>query len=274
MSSSVSYYHWSNAGDLLTCMAGIKQIFDEKGKKGIVIQRLNTEASYYEGAVHPIEDKWGNQVCMNEKMWEMLVPLIESQEYIDHCEIFEGQKTEINLDMGREQPVVPKNTNLYYYSSLVIPQMVSDLSEKWLTIPEPHNKFMEIIIPDHVLVTRTQRYTNPLITYFFLKEYEDKLIFAGTEKEHKKFCDDFKLSIPLLVINNFLELAQAVQSCRFTLSNQTFIYHISEGLKKTRLLEICPQVPNVWPAGKNGYPFMHQVNLEYFFNKLINETIR
>jgi hypothetical protein len=281
----VRYFHAVNTGDLIAALPGIRQVWRETGKKGILIQRLDMKAYYYDGATHPVVDKEGNQVCMNEKQWAFLTPLLEAQEYIAGCAIYKGQQTDINLNIVRESAVTPQpNGSLYWYLPLVVPQMACDFSEPFLNV---EGTFTAKIIysngrveytGDHknklankVIISRSERYMNPLVTYFFLKEFTNRFVFAGTEKEHKKFCEEWELDIPLLVADNFLEIAQAINASKAHISNQTAIYHLSEGLKKRRYLEVCAPVANVWPNGKNGFAFMHQITLEYYIRKLMAE---
>lgn len=266
------FKHWAPAGDLTACMPGLRQIWRETGKKAVIMQRLNVIGEQYPGAISAIFDEKGNAVCMSAQQWEMLKPLLEAQEYIDHCEIWEGQPFDLDGGQLKENAYTPSpNGSLYHWQQLILPQMATFFGEPWLTIPPSSNVFNDIVISEHVIINRTERYTNPLITYYFLKDFQDRLIFAGTENERQMFCKEWNLEIPRLLINNFVELAQALQSCKFFIGNQSLCYHICEGMAKTRLLEICPRMANVWPSTPNGFPFMHQVNFEYYFNKLINQ---
>lgn len=122
-----------------------------------------------------------------------------------------------------------------------------------------------------IIINRTERYQNPYITYFFLKDYQDQLVFAGTEKEHDLFCKQWELDIPYLQVNNFLDLAQAISICKFGIFNQSLCFHIAENLKKKRILEVCTSFPNSFPQGGEGFPFVTQNALEYFFQELIKK---
>lgn len=269
---TVAFKNWSPAGDLLSTLPGMRQIWRETGKKAVIMQRLNVIGEAYEDAKYATFDENGTPVCMSAQQWKMLSPLLSAQEYIEKCEIWEGQLYEIDLDRLRENAYTPApHGDLYFWQQLLIPQMATFLGEEWLHVPESANAFNDLIISEHVIINRTERYTNQLVSYYFLKDHEDKLIFAGTEKEHDVFCKQWNLRVPRLIIADFLELAQALQSCKFFIGNQSMCYHICEGIGKKRLLEICPRMANVWPHTKNGYPYMHQVTLEYYFNKFINE---
>jgi hypothetical protein len=281
----VTYYHAVNTGDLLAALPGMRQVFIETKRKARILQRLNMKAYYFEGATHPVLDDEGHQVSMNKKQWSMLTPLLKAQPYVAKCEVFGGQAYDFNLNLIRESVVTPMpNGSLYWYLPLVCPQMATDFSEPFLRVRGSFSVRIEYndgrveytgsninLLRDKLIVTRSERYLNQLVTYFFLKEFENKIVFAGTEKEHKRFCEEWNLDIPRLVVKDFLEMAQALNSCKAHLANQTALYHISEGLKIPRYLEICLPFANTWPNGKNGYAFAHQVTLEYYIRKLFSK---
>jgi hypothetical protein len=264
--NTVRFKHFAPAGDLVACLPGMRQIFRETNKKAHIYQRLDVPGHYYDGAIHSTFNDEGAPVCMSRRHWDMLVPLLEAQDYIEKC------------------------FHLYHWQPLLIPQMATDFSERFLRatgsfsvkihgVPDKHGITPPIVysgnienrLRDKVIVNRTERYTNPLITYFFLKDYEDKVVFSGTRKEYERFCTEWKLNIPYLEVNDFLELTQAIARCKFYISNQSLGAHLSNGLGKKRLIEVFPQMANVWPTTKNGFPFMHNVSLEYYFKKFINE---
>ncbi len=145
--------------------------------------------------------------------------------------------------------------------------MSCDLSQKWLDIP--HENFSGI---DNrkIIINITDRYRNYLINYFFLKKYESHIIFAGMADEHERFCKEWDLNIPLLEVNDFLDLAKKISNSRFFIGNQSACFQIAEATKTRRLLEICPMMPNVIPIGGNAHDFYHQAECEYYFEKLFN----
>ena len=183
----VKYKHLANSGDLIASMPGMKHVYDKLGKKAVIMQRLNAPATYYSGATHPVVDENGTMVCMSNKQWEMIVPLLEAQEYVERCEIWEGQEFDINLDKIRETDAA----NIPYgpieiWQFMTHPLLTCDISKSWIKVSElnlDHSK-----AKDKVIINITERYRNHLITYYFLKKWEDRLIFAGTKKEHELFC--------------------------------------------------------------------------------------
>lgn len=261
----IRYKHFAPSGDLLSCLPGMRRIYRDTGRKAIIMQRLNVPIFLYDNAIHHEVDIRGNAIAMSKKQWDMLVPLLESQEYVERCEIWEGQEAEINLDQIREGKYTPMpNGDLYFWQPLAIPQMMADFSKPWLSIQDTKTDY-----DGKIVINRTERYTNPLISYFFLREYQDECIFVGTHKEHIRFCEEWGLAIKKVDVDNFLQLAQIIKNSRVFIGNQSMCYHIAEGMAAKRLLEICPAVANVWPHTPNGTPFMHEGTFDFLFKKAI-----
>lgn len=265
--STISYLNSFNSGDLISMLPGIQNQYRKTGKKAKIFQRLNMPAFYGHNDGHPIKDGTGKNVCMNEKMFYLLKWLIESQEYVESYNIFRGQSIDVNFDLTRQNSQIPlPNGLIHYWVFLSFPQLECDLSERWLKVEENE------LYRDRIIINRTERYNNPYIDFFFLKEHEKNLLFSGTEAEHKVFCDQFGLDIPLLFVKEFLELAQAIYSCRFFIGGQSMCWHISDAMKTKRLLEVCTVFPNTFPTGANGHSFLTQNALELKFKKLLKET--
>ncbi len=122
---------------------------------------------------------------------------------------------------------------------------------------------------ENIVINRTDRYLNPIIDYKFLKPYEDRIIFVGHLDEHLAFCKENDLDIVRFDSNDLFGVAFVINSCKFFIGNQSLCFAIAEGLKVSRILEVSPELPNVIPHGKNGFDFLHQANLEYYFYKLM-----
>lgn len=261
-----NFLHEGTMGDVIAAIPAISEFYRKKGTKVNLYLVNGTTPIYYEGATHPTVDKEGNMVMLNEQMIDMLVPLLEAQECIEYAGVWSGQTIHVNLNKIRDHA---KGINLpngcisrwYFY---VFPQMACDLSKVWLTVPETDKDFAK----GKIIVSRTERYLNPNIHYRFLKQYENDILFAGTELEHIIFNARFGLNTQRLQINNFLELAQAVNQCRFHISNQTMCFQLSQGLKKPRILEVCSYAQNVYPIGEDAYDFYGQLALEDYVKRL------
>lgn len=260
----VRYKTSSPAGDLISFLPGIGQVYKETGKAGILFQRLDMVGGGHTGSIHPFANEFEEPVCMPRQMFDMLKPLLLAQDYIKDFIVFEGQEIDVDLDKIRMEVFTnqPKG-NLRNWPEFAFPQMAHNLSEKSLCVP------IEIKYADKVLCNFTQRYRNSVVNYFFLKKHQNQLLFAGLEEEHSYFCKQWGLEIELLKVSDFLELASAIEGCKFVLANQSMVFQIAESLKVPRVLEVFPIMPNVIPVGEKAYMFYHQGHLEYLFNKLI-----
>lgn len=268
--------HTVNPGDLVAAMGAIKKYYDITKRKCIVVQSISTLAAYYPGAVHPTVNESGQNITCNSAMWDMLKPLIESQEYVHSFEKYEGQpcdldfsvirnKTNVNLPHGSIQGWIP----------LAFPDLSFDLSKPWITLSGECPKHIKKQVLNKVVINFTERYRNNNIDYFFLQNYSPDLIFAGTEREHWLFCNKWNLNIPRLEVKDFLELAYGLKEARFLLSNQSLNWNICEAAKFNRILELCNYAQNcIHMVGDNSYGFFYQVGVEYYFRLLYNTTLK
>lgn len=266
--------HSVNMGDLIASMAAMKRFYDVTKSKIIVSQHIGTVAEYYQGAVHPVTNESGVQVCMNEKIWTMMKPLVESQYYIQEFEKYEGQAVDMDFNVIRGKTFVNlPNGMIQSWIMYAFPDLACDLSKPWITIDGKTPKYIEKQIKGKAIINFTERYRNKNMEYFFLKNYADDLVFSGTEREHWLFCNQYRLDIPHLEIKNFLDLAYAIRDCRFILGNQSSLWNLAEAMKKPRILEVCSFAANCQPMiGEHSYGYYHQVGNEYFFRKLYNLT--
>jgi hypothetical protein len=257
----------SPAGDLISLLPSFRQLYRVSGKKIVIYQAIEVVGQGLNGYDQPFVNERGESIMMTYKTFQMLIPLLEAQDFIQNYYEFSGQEFEYDMDEIRLKTFTNQPLgSLHRWAWYVFPEMSCDLSE--INIGLNWND-MRVDLFDKVIVNYTPRYRNNWISYYFLKEHEDKLIFAGLEKEHKEYCKKWNLDIPLLQINDFYELAIALNSCKLFMGNASMMFQIAEGLKIPRLLETFQIMPNVIPMGKNGYDAYHQTAIQFYFNKLI-----
>lgn len=269
---AISFKHSCNVGDLIAALPGIRQVCQDLKQKAVIYQELNVRANYYEGATHPVTNN-GEQVCMNELMFDMVKPLILSQPYVEDFRVFNDQKIIVNLDVIRDQvdekakfcfANVPAGM-IQSWLMLAYPDMATDLSKPWLDVEA------NSLLKDKGILNYTERYRNPKMEYYFLKKYQDALVFAGTEKEHAIFCSQWKLDIPYLKVDDFLDLAQSMKGALFMAGNQSANWNIANAMGVPRILEMCYFAPNCQPfVGESNFGYYHQGAAEYFFERLFN----
>lgn len=256
----------SPAGDLISMLAGIKKVCNDKGVKAIIYQRLNMTGLGYHGAIHPYKNDIGDEVAMNEYMFNVVRPLILEQEYVENFIVYDGQEYNFDLDKVRlqvftNQPLGSINRWLFY----VYPQMSCDLSKNWLSVNMKNGYDFNGLI-----INFTYRYRNSVIDYHFLKKFKDRLMFVGLKDEYNFFCKTWGFDMGHYDCSSFLELSYLLQGAKGFLGNQSSCFQVAEGLKVPRILELSPVMPNVIPNGDNAYDFYHQDAVEYYVEKLLS----
>lgn len=280
------FKHFANLGDLIASMPALKSFNEQTKRKAILYQQINVEGHYFNGAVHPTTDEKGTQVMCNQTMFDMIKPLIVAQDYIHDMQVYNGQALNVNFDVIRSEV----NVNMPYgaiqqWIFMAYPDLAFDLSRQWIEVGEvdisdcgfiysqlPTSMLPIENIDKKVIINFTERYRNAAINYFFLRNCQNFLVFAGTSKEHQLFCQTWEIDIPRLHVNNFLQLAYILKKAKFLLSNQSFLWNLSESIKSPRLLEYCSHAPNCQSfIGKNSFAFYKQAALEYYFKVLYNK---
>ena len=248
-------------------LAGVRELCKKLNTKAIIYQRLNMTGIGYPNAIHPYKNEIGDEVAMNERMFDIVRPLVLEQWYIEDFIVYTGQEFNYDLDKVRlqvftNQPLGSLNRWLFY----VYPQMACDLSKNWLSIPsigEPSFRF-------EMIINFTYRYRNSVIDYHFLKKYEERILFVGLSDEYEFFTKQWNLKTDFIDGLNFLDTAKLMVTAKCFLGNQSSCYQIAEGLKIPRILEISPLMPHVIPNGNNAYDFYHQDAVEYYVESLMN----
>lgn len=265
--------HSVNLGDIIAALPACKKYYEVTKNKIIFSQQVNQRAAYYEGAIHPTKDEQGNAVCVNEPMWKMMKPLVESQEYIHAFERYEGQQFDLDFDVIRGKTFVGlPNLMIQSWIMYAFPDLDINLANPWIHLPDVKNHPIKKQVNGRAIINFTQRYRNDQMDYYFLKSYSPNLIFAGTEQEHYLFCTRWNLDIPYLRVKDFLEYAYAIKYSRFLLGGQSFGWNIAQGLGTPRIIELCRYAPNCQPfVGENSVGFFHQVSLEYYVKTFFNK---
>lgn len=246
-------------GDLVYALPALKTASEKYGKKIAFYIWMNKAWESY-GNYHDATKK--GEGLMNEQSYNMIKPLLESLPYIEKVEKWTGQQIHIDLDkpkvMGRQIGLPYANMSRQYFYAY--PDLACDLSLP--TIPE----FPAYSETDRIVVNRTSRWLNPHISYMFLQQYQ-QVWFIGTLDEYSDFC----LQVPhakYFECTNFLSMAHFIQEAKVFIGNQSLAYAIAEQMKVPRILEVCPEAPNVMPIGPNGYDFFLQEHLEFYVSEL------
>lgn len=270
------FKHAVNLGDIVAALPAVKRYWEATKRKVIFCQVINQQAAYYAGAVHPTVNEEGVQVCVNDAMFDMVKPLLESQEYIYKVEKYVGQKIDIDLDVIRKKTFAGlPNLMIQSWIMAAYPDLHCDISKPWIDLPDVKNHPIKKQVSGKAIINFTERYRNGLIDYFFLRNYAPDLIFAGTEREHWLFCNQWQLDIPRLEIKDFLEYAYAIKYSRFLMGCQSFGWNLAQAIHHPRSVELCSFAPNVQHMiGEDSFGYFHQVGAEYSFRVLYNRSFK
>ena len=272
--SFISVKHYPNLGDQIAVLPACKTLFEKTGKPVKFCQQINTPAAYYQGATHPTMNE-SIMVTMNQEMFDMMKPLMESQEYIHSYEVYMGQPIDIDFDTIRGTTYVGMpNLMIQSWIMFAYPDLAIDLSKQWMFLEGKCPPEIKEQVHGKIILNFTERYRNHLIDYNFLREYAADLIFAGTEREHWLFCQRWQLNIPRLQVSNFLEYAYAIKGSRFIMGCQTFGWNLAQAFHHPRIVELCSYAPNVQPyIGDNSFGYFHITAAKYYFNLLHRKTL-
>lgn len=248
------FVHSGNAGDIIYSLPAVYEL-SKKGKAHFYLQVNQPHEQDFH--FHPL-----GAVMLNDKMVEMLKPLLLYQPQIEVAETYTGQPVDYNLDDFRKYKYfLPTSIIRWYFTVYGISY---DTCRPWLTAPKDEQ------FKNAIVIARSHRYRSPLIDYSFLKNYPNK-IFIGVPEEY----EDMKTMVPDLAfhpVKDFLEMATIINSCRLFIGNQSFPFSVAEALKVTRLLEVYYKVPNVVVEGKGANDFMYQPQFEYSVKRLYNQS--
>jgi hypothetical protein len=262
-----SVLHWGSIGDVWASLPAVRKYSSLIKKPITYYLGSGAQGEYYEGAVHPTKNEFNQQVLLNDKMIEMMIPLLEYQGYIAKAKKFEWEDGYVDLTAIRHTDInMPKGhiSRWYFY---VFPDLACDLSKKYIDVPQLTSNYFN----DKIILNRTERYNNPSISYSFLKKYEKNILFVGTDYEYRIMCDTYDLNILKHEVKDFLELAAIIARCKVFVGNQSQAFQIAEGLKIPRIVELCNFAPNVIPIGEDAYDFYAQLALEYYVDLLFNK---
>jgi len=247
----LNFLHSGHCGDLIYSLPVVKKLSETHKCNFFIGVNKKLNEHYYK---HPSKG-----VFIDEKMANLIFPLLKTQKFINNLGKYNNEKIDINLDFFRELPIsLNFNSPRWYFH---ITGLNLDLREPYLDVEE------DLKFKNKIIILRSFRFRNHFINYKFLNDYCDELVFIGLKEEH----DDLKIQIPKLEYydpKNFLEMAKIIKSSKFFIGNQSIGIAIAEGLKVPRLLEKSPDFPVVQPIGNYAYDFYFQNHFEKWFQYL------
>jgi hypothetical protein len=248
------FKHSGSVGDIIASLSTIRELVGP-GEQCVLYLQVDVPGKYGPMLRHP-----SGKFRMSREIAEKLLPLLQSQPMFESVSIWGDEPFDIDLDDFRTTGFNFAAGNLARYYCHVHP-VCPRLWEPWLDVV-PDDEFRGTI-----LVNRTARYHAKKLDYGVLAAYPD-VRFLGLPDEYRDFRQAFRVNVPHFLPRTFLETARAIAGARLFIGNQSSAFWIAEGLKVRRILEVCPQCPNVSPAGPNGYEFIDQRGLESLLERL------
>ena len=257
---SLQVVHSGNAGDIIYSLPTVKRMQELSGKKISYFIKIDQPHQLGRQYGHPL-----GSVMMNQRMAEMLLPLISSQTYIDHAAVHGGECEHVDLDKFRRAAMMLDRGDISRWYSLIT-GVSPHVHLPWLHV-QPDQHFSNSIV-----ISRSERYRNVLLDYSILDKYPD-VVFVGIESEYK-IMRAILPKMRWVQVQDFQKLAEIIAGSRFFIGNQSFAYSIAEGLKHPRILEVFWQSPNVTPSGENGYDLMFQPHFQPLIDALYDAEMR
>lgn len=250
----LTFLHSGHLGDVINALPIIREVsINSKCKLYLEINRMMPSGMSYDG--HP-----SGKYYMSENSVKKLIPLIKNQQYISEVEVYKNENIDIDLNLFRSLPINFNIDSVRWYFHLV--GMHPNLKESYINI-NPHTE-----IKNKIVIMRSLRRQNKMISYNFLNEYERPL-FIGLKKEYEDLKQELK-NLEFYDCKDFIELASIIKGCRVFIGNLSFGYALAEAIKVKRMLESGPDFPLVYPNGENAYDFYFQSHFENLFKKLYN----
>ena len=246
----ISFLHSGHIGDIINCLPVIKKI-SENHRCKLLIKLDHPTGTHYPD--HP-----SGQYLIRKEQYNLLLPLLKKQNFLEIIKIYEGENIDINFDIIRDLPINLLFDNLRY--AFISSGVQVNLNEPFIEVEE------HPFIKNRIVILRSLRYQNYFISYKFLENFPNP-IFIGIKKEFNELKKELK-NLEFYECKDFLEMAMIIKSCKLFIGNSSLGIDLAESLKVPRLLEACPYFPARQIHGENGYDFYFQPHFEKYFKVL------
>ena len=219
---SVTFNHAGKIGDLLYSLNFCLELVQHFGVEKFNFH-IQTNVEFEKSHVGQ------TGVMLTTEAAQFIKPLLEAQPYIEQVTVGDQVPNgAIDLNKFRKQLINYYSGDIRdYYYSLTNVSLPREFWKQVLFV-EPNVQFK-----DKILFTLTERYVNCNVDYKQLEQFKDKLVFVGTEAEHKVFCQKY-FELKFVKFNSLLELASAIAGAKGYISNQNGLCVVAEGLKVNR----------------------------------------
>ena len=251
-----SFKHSGTFGDLIYSLSVVKKM----GGGDIDIAIGNIERCVAQYGYRPDEVDPAHQGRFTDKDFDLLLPLLLRQDYINGVTKWYPGDTDADVDLDRFRGVLFRgfegNYVQAYHLTFELPFTPEVLDEIWLEADA------RTIAP--VVINRTFRYRCPNGTGSWQGLLEQANItqngvFVGTPDEHEDFEKSTGFRVDYYPVQDFKELADVIAGADLFMGNQSAAYSIAMGLGKSSVLETIKIKPL-----QNNECYFPRDNCQYF----------
>ena len=251
-----TYKHSGTFGDLIYSLAVVKKM----GGGDIEIAIGNIENCVAQYGYRPDEVDLMHQGRFNDKDFDLLLPLLLRQEYINGVTKWRTGDAEADVDLDRFRGVLFRgfegNYVQAYHMTFGLPFTAEVLNETWLEA--------DPVKIASVVINRTARYQCPNGAGSWQNLLEQANItqngiFVGNKDEHEAFEKSTGFRVQYYPVKDFKELADVIAGADLFMGNQSAAYSIAIGLGKASVLETIKIKPL-----QNNECYFPRDNCQYF----------
>lgn len=257
-----AFKHSGTAGDLIYSLPLVKHFGG--GEFYLHLHQVEWMSQHYYGV--PLGPTHFHKGRMNQKDFEFIRGLLESQSYITKVDVLDPRTTEIthNLDNFRNLFVHHPGNYVDVYATTF---GITDAETKqqlrttpWLTVPETKQ-----VEGRNIAINRTMRWVPPQLSPIWNDWKEQGLdqqaFFIGLPEEHAAFKNATGWDIPHQPTTSLLEVAEYIAGADVFIGNQSVALSLAIGLGHK---DIWCEARRDLPIEKNECYFPLQPGMNYF----------
>lgn len=243
----ITFLSSGKCGDTIAALHAVKKHCEKNQAKARIVLDCcgkGLVASLGENEATQVNIQTGGNMNFPMSACQYIKSLIEAQDYVESCEIWDGSTElphiDINLNEMRKYFLDPEaiketHTNLQFmYDKLLGVEMKY---EPWLSATSTKP-------PRPICISRSTRYLSAhLWIASRAKLLERESFFIGTDFEHKVFTDAFDIQIPREPTSSALEAANLIMGSEVFISPGNLHYWIALGIGHKNIInELCLDV--------------------------------
>jgi len=254
-----TFKHSGNAGDIIYMLPTI-----QSHRGATLYLNPNRPAQYAAGLTHP-----GGAVMLNERMCDMLKPLVEFLGI--KCEIWNGEEVDYDLDLFREQRINLSAYDIRRWIMAVYPELTPPAPWIYHTVQEMAEGY-QLPRGPYITLNLSERYRNNAAgnatMYEELNKWTFPIYFLGVEQEFEK-AQELIPDLQHFPVDDYLHMMLVIKGGRRHFGNQSSPFALAEIFDFKRVLELSPYCPNVVSTGQNWGVVYNRENMKYHVNKLL-----